>query len=135
MTTPAPDDLSDWPNILRRLVGILGKADTLKLASVVGGVDRIYIPREPTQSHLWRRVLGDEQWRAVVAELGGEHVALPRGVFIQLRKREILELAEQGVPHREIALRVHVGQRYVRRVLHGLPIAKADDPRQGKLFE
>lgn len=133
MTAAERGDVADWPEALLRLEAVIGRDKTIELADAFGGLDRIYIPREPTEAHLWRRVLGDELWRAVVAAFGGERIDLPRGVFLQLRKRQILDLAAEGVPHRQIVLRVRCTERYVRRVLEGMP--EPADPRQGKLFE
>lgn len=129
------DDLAQWPNTLRDLALLVGRDATLRLAHVCGGLDRVYIPRVPTSSHAWKSVLGDEAWSRVVDAYGGQRLDLPRGCFLNVRKREIITLAEQGVPHRQIALQVHVTERYVRGVLQGMQIRRGEDPRQCRLFD
>jgi hypothetical protein len=128
------DDLSMWPDQLRELAQLIGRERTLDLADACGGLDKVYIPREPSTSHMWAHVLTPDEWQKVVSAYGGERIDLPRGVFIHVRKLDIMALAEQGVSHRQIALKCRVTERHVRRVLEGLAISQVDDQRQGKLF-
>lgn len=121
---------------LRRLAELIGRELTLKLVYECGGIG-IYIPREPRASHAWARSIGPEAWAKVVAAFGGDRIDLPVGRYMyRLAKQEIIELAEQGISHREIASRVRTSERYVRRVLHDLDIPKPSvrvDERQTKL--
>lgn len=130
---PSGVDISVLPPLMQRLVELIGTEKTLLLGERYGGVERLYIPHEPTQGHLWRNVLDEAEWRKVVAAMGGERVDLPRGVFVELKKVQIIELDEQGIPHQHIALRVRCSERYVRDVL-GKKRKPVDD-RQIKLFE
>lgn len=130
-------DVTDWPPLLQRIATIIGPELTLTLADRCGGLDNVYIPHNASgnSGHLWASVVGQEHFARICAELGGERVHLPRGAFVELRKRRILELAEKGgLSRRQIALQCRVGERYVRRVLNGLSFAEPADPRQGKLF-
>lgn len=120
-----------WPVVLAELASIIGEELTLKLARTEGGLDRIYIPREPTSDHPWVAVIGPDAWARVVAAWGGERVDLPRGAFINLKKVEILDLAAEGLPHRDIARRTHTSERYVRRILGAA--GDSVDPRQTDL--
>ena len=135
MSAPA-DDYATWPDTLVRLAKVIGRDATLQLANTVGGLDRVFIPRTTTTSHMWSRVLTAEQWAAVVAAFGGERIDLPRGSHICLAKVEIFRLAEEGkLSYREIALAVHCTERHVRRILSGMNIPKAPDTRQTRLFD
>lgn len=129
------DELEGWgTETLRRLAKTIGREATMQLVYACGGIGT-YIPREPRASHAWAAALGPEAWAKVVAEFGGERVDLPLGAYMyRLRKREIIELAEQGCSHREIAQRVRTTERYVRRVLHEIdfPRIETADPRQTK---
>lgn len=129
------DPYVTWPTMLARVARIVGRDAALRLARAVGGLERVRIPLEPTP-HPWSRVLTEAEWHAVVAQLGGERVDLPRGVYIQLAKVRILELAEAGeLSHREIALRCHVTERHVRRIVADLPFRHVPrDRRQLGLF-
>lgn len=128
-------DLDAWPEMLRTLATVIGPDRTLELAHACGGLDRVYVPKEPTASHEWARVLTSEEWTAVTRLLGGQRIRLPRGFYVNLRKRQILSLAETGLSHHQIALRAQVTERYVRMVLEGLRVGPAEDPRQTRLFE
>ena len=126
------EDMKAWPTTLQRLVAVIGKEQTLKLAKTVGGLERVMIPKSPLQAHMWRDVLGAEDWARVVATFAGERLDLPRACFLSVKKWAILDLASEGLAHRQIALRAHCTERYVRMVLEGQP--KIVDDRQQKLF-
>lgn len=135
MAEDAKDDSIDaWPDTLQRLAAVIGRERTLELADRCGGLDRIYIPQEVTSSHYWVAVLGPDEWAKVVAVFGGERIDLPRGVFVRLRKREILVFAEQGMAQRQIAMRCRVSERYVRQVLESAHMSAPVDERQLKMF-
>lgn len=111
-------NLEQWPELLRQLAAIIGAERTLQLAAEYGGPTWTYVPKSQTKAHPWRSVITDsEQWAKVTAEFGGMRLYLPRGVHVRLKKVEIIELAEKGVPVPEIVRRVRVNERYVRRVL------------------
>lgn len=111
----------DWPELLKELSVILGPKVTLRLAKECGGLDSVRIPATPDGNvHLWRRVLTAKQFELVCNEYGGQHLSLPRGVFVQLSKRRVLELHAQGLNNRQIALQVRCGERYVRRILESV---------------
>lgn len=113
-----PPDFSTWPDALRRLADVIGPERALELARTRGGVD-IYIPHKPTTKHLWAQFLTPKEWEQVRSVFGGERFRLPRGTNVRLRKRLVFDLAEQGLPNREIALRAGVTDRYVRRLING----------------
>lgn len=129
------EDRSDWPDVLRRLAELLGGDVALRLANECGGLDKVAIPHAPTPGHLWRKVLDEEQFAKVCAAFGGERIWLPRGRFVQLAKRRILELHEGGASLRQIALQAQCSENYVRRVLGNVGAKRHDDPRQRKLFD
>lgn len=130
-------DKDVWPETLIKVANVIGATRALTLADHCGGVDRVYIPHEPSKNHFWRQVLTPDEWSKICAAFGGKKIELPRGQFVRsgLRKKDIIELAEQGLSMRAIALRTRTTQRYVRRVLQGLGIAQQEDERQRKLFE
>ena len=129
-------EMQDWPDILRRLAHAVGRELVLKLADRFGGVHGLWIPREYNTAHLWAAIIPEKKWPAVALVCGGTRVSLPRGVYLQLRKRRILELAEQGVHPREICLTLGVSQRYVERTIAGLGFTRRrwTDPRQIDMF-
>lgn len=134
-------DISEWPELLRSLVKLIGERLTRELAAKCGGIAATYIPTKINPKHDWAKVLGEEAWAKVVETYGGQRLELPMGARLGVpMKRRILELAAAGLSNREIARKLHVGERWVRRVVNdvdgiaptrqrGLP-----DPRQLGLF-
>lgn len=110
----------EWPGVLPALVRLIGARATLRLVARFGGQDRFMIPSSVTTRHAWRDLLAPDEWRKVVKEFRGERLSLPRGAFVINRKALIIDLRQKGVPHREIALRAGVTERYVRIVLRGV---------------
>lgn len=129
------EDRRDWPDTLRAIADLIGPELALQLAEDCGGVD-IYIPRTATPGHLWARCIGIKAFEKLTQVFGGERVSLPRGRFLLLRKRQIIELAEEGgLSNQEIALRARTTERNVRRVLRAANLrAHRVDSRQQKLF-
>lgn len=127
-------DRSSWPDVLRRIAELVGDELALELAAREGGLDNFYIPRVADPTHPWAEIVGAEAWAKIVGEYGGERISLPRGMYRDLKKVAILELGEQGLSHREIARRVRVGERYVRRVMgmleDGSPRPAIEHPAQ-----
>lgn len=121
-----------WPEILRRFAELIGDTATMAIARHSGGVERFHIPKHARPGHPWAELIGLEEFEKLCRAFGGEKLDIPRGHFIRLRKREIIELHERGLSHRQIALRTESTQRYVRSVLSGGG-APAVDPRQAKL--
>lgn len=134
-------DVSEWPDLLRKLARLIGPALTRELAAKWGGLDDIYIPTRPTAAHRWCDVLDAESWAKVVSAFGGQWLDLPKGSRLGAPKKVmILELAAKGMSTREIALKVGCIERYVRRVTADVEgIARSDqrvvvDERQMQLF-
>jgi Mor family transcriptional regulator len=95
---------------------LVGSELALKLADQFGGIS-YYVPSEPRPAHPWAALLGPEAWAKVCASYGGGQLRVPRGTFRDLKKVTILELAEQGLSHREIARRVRASDVYVHKVV------------------
>ncbi len=126
------DPFADWPDLLRELAQAIGAERALELARRFGGQDYVYVPEDAAKTrttHAWCQVLTGDEWDAVVGLWGGSRITLPRGTFASGSKRRILELLEQGVAKRQIAVRVGVTQRHVRRVAQ---LAGLSKPRSGR---
>lgn len=133
-------NLDTWPDVLRTLAGLIGPEATLHLADKLGGLRDTYIPKDGDRPHPWREVIGDEAWRRIVGHYGGQRVHLSRGARINLKKKEVLELSDQGMSWTQIAMKLRVTERYVRRILQSIGKANPgarkprEDPRQRNLF-
>jgi hypothetical protein len=104
----------------------VGAEATLRLVDRFGGVEKLYIPKLDNKvglSHPWAEILGDSAWRALCKAFGGQRISLPNCTYARLKKRVILELAEnRSLSHRTIALRARATETYVRMVLRGLDV-------------
>ena len=97
--------------LLRELLG--GVAEQLPF----GAHSSMRVPvRCNRPQHPWERVLTRDEFQKLTEEFGGQRVDLPRGTMLS-RKLAIYDLADMKMTRREIARRVGVGERYVRKVL------------------
>lgn len=116
-----------WPVGLRRLAEVIGPAAAVRLADTFGGIERVYIPKTVKIDHDFVGIIGLDLMEDLCGEFGGEHIDIPRGVFKDLKKTQILDASGS---HREVALRLGVSQRYVRQVR-----SFVRDERQTDLFD
>lgn len=135
------DEIATWPEWLRKFAEVIGPERTLALASTYGALDAIYLPKKPSERHLWLGVLSPEELTALCERYGGQRIAFPRQTVREDgKKARILELVGTGISDREIAIVVRTTQRHVRKVRSevGIPSSRAkrqDDPRQTRLFD
>lgn len=107
------DQTNTWPVGLRRLAEVIGPAAAVRLADVFGGAEKVYIPKKARIDHDFTAIIGLDRMEALCAEFGGELIEIPRGVFRDLKKTQIMDADGSN---REVALRLKVTQRYVRRI-------------------
>jgi len=103
---------------LQEIADVIGEVPALRLAEVYGGQERCYVPRTPSPTHRWAQVVGWEAWRALCEHFGGERIDIPRNAFARSKKIRIVELAQRGVSHAEIASLVGCTERWVRSVVN-----------------
>lgn len=129
------DELQEWPPSLRLIASAIGAERALQLANAVGGVS-VHVPHTYSARHLWAPYISEEEWSRVASLLGGQSFMLPRGVYLRSTKRLVCELVDAGESTRTIALRLHISQRQVQRILTDLDMrCRAPiDPRQQNLF-
>jgi hypothetical protein len=127
------------PDGLQRIADLVGLEKAMYLASKQGGLTNVYIPQSPNTQHAWRALLGDDAWKKVCQAFGGQRIHLPLGSHADLKKVAILDLAEQGLNNRQIALQLRVSERYVYQLRSsiGTPSRRGPsiDPRQLGLFK
>lgn len=80
---------------------------------------RISVPRTPHTTAVWAQHLSAAEREALARRLGGRILRVSTRVSARSAKEQILELAQEDPPlsNAEIARRLGVGARYVRRVL------------------
>lgn len=104
------------PPQVRRLVRLVGWAETFKLLKHLGG-QRVYIPLKPHPFLLLREALAPETIQALTREYGTQALDLPKidKMILELRDREIL-LALQHSSYAEVAAAYGVTERLIRHV-------------------
>lgn len=117
------EQTNTWPVGLRRLAEVIGPAAAVRLADEFGGAEKVYIPKKARIDHDFTAIIGLDRMEALCAEFGGELIEIPRGVFRDLKKTQIMDADGSN---REVALRLKVTQRYVRRVRS--EVRSADQP-------
>lgn len=107
-----------WPAILREVAEVVGEEDALRLARACGGVEMV-VPRDHAANHPWRSALGASSFAKLVHVFGGRSVSLPRGTFVASlqRRADVLALHATGKTARDIALRLELTERHVRRII------------------
>lgn len=117
-----------WPPILREVADVVGEEDALRLARACGGVET-RVPRDHAAHHIWRSAVGAGSFAKLVHVFGGRLVSLPRGLHVASprRRAEVLELHASGRTAREIALRLGLTERHVRRLLAAAKSVKGAD--------
>jgi hypothetical protein len=121
------DDIRTWPIGLRRLAEVIGAAAAVRLADAFGGKENIRIPNVARVEHPFTAIIGLDLMEKLCSEFHGERIEIPRGVFKDLKKAQIL--GSTGT-NWEVASRVGCTQRYVRWVRNSV-----EDTSQIDLFK
>lgn len=137
--TPAPGTIAlhRLPVQLRMLVRLMGEAAAYRLVQARGGTP-FTVPKS-LRSSQFAQLVDDaadiEAARALVAEMAGETVQLPKydGVLRQLRHQRVVQMRQRGHRLAEIALQTGYTVRQVINVCNASGI-DADDGAQGDLF-
>ncbi|MGD9610479.1 MAG: hypothetical protein AB7U59_13805 [Desulfovibrionaceae bacterium] len=123
--TPAPMDRSgglDWPGILADIAEAAGPMAALRVAEARGGL-LTYFPRASRlrDDHWLVMACGWDAARAIARRVGGSREDVPLGPCESraAMRRAIRQGLADGLPGQEIARRVGVTSRTVRRVKNG----------------
>ena len=116
-----------WPIGLRRLAEVIGPAGAMAMAEVYGGQPSLYIPKKLTARHDLVLLLGQSNAAKLSKAFGGQRIEIPRGVFINSLKSQIL--SAQGSKS-QIAAQCRCSVRYVRVTLNAVC-----DQNQTDLFD
>lgn len=104
---------------VRGLAPVLPAATLLRLIQVLPGAS-VKVPAKPNSENRLARALSLDEFAALCRQAKGCTLEIPLGwsLKVGLRHREIARLAAQGHSRREIAERMGITQRQVRRVLN-----------------
>lgn len=91
----------------------------------------MYVPERPYTGHELEKLLGMHALAALCGEYGGMKIDLPRDAPVQVKKKNIIALLQQGESLCKIAMTLGVTRRYVQVVKASMRPQKT---RQLKLF-
>lgn len=128
MNEPAASDLqSTGSTVLDDVAEVIGRRAALDLALEFRG-ERLYVPKDPAREPLIAKTIGEELAAKFCAAFWRTHIAMPMGIALEHRVRE---LAAQGeLTKREIARLLRIREARVYAILQ-----RQRDSRQGDLFE
>jgi Mor family transcriptional regulator len=119
-----PQPLGSCPASLLDVAETLGLPIVLRLMAAFGGRE-VKFPRCPGPGHEIVRALGERDARALCALLGGDTLYVPHARRRRSSRDEVLELEARGLTRGEIAARLRLSQRHVRRVANAAPAPAA----------
>ncbi|WP_165837797.1 helix-turn-helix domain-containing protein [Zavarzinia aquatilis] len=112
------------PALLREVAEATGSLEIALAVARVFADQEMYLPREPKKDHPLAKRFGLKVARLICARIGGERADGKRLTWPTaspaLRAIEARELAEGGVPNREISRRLGISKRQVRRLIQGV---------------
>lgn len=128
------EDFHEYPELpisVRDIAETLGIEVVIKLVQHFGGT-RFMVPKK-LKPHHQINVLGEEKAQAFCDYLGGEQIEIPR----RLKKnpvtaRQITDLEKQGLTRVQIARKLGVSLRHIRRTSNA--VLSAPSKEQLKLF-
>lgn len=122
MNTPH-ENIRPWPIGVRRIAAVIGAKEALRLVEVFGGTEDHHIPKNASPDHPFARVIEYKDLQKLCNALGPCRLEIPRGIHLKPKKLQILEA---GGSSREVARKLGVSQRYVRKVRQEFSIARGD---------
>lgn len=119
------------PPQLRKLVRVIGFAETLKLVQAKGGVP-VYIAANPTTSCQFDGILSNESVIALAKEFGGERIDLPKADKLLAQLRDLYIIQKNGsVSGRKLAKELNITWRRIKQIRASAKV----DSAQSDLFD
>jgi len=104
-----------WPQGLKDIAHAASPEAARALAEEFGGVP-IYVPKSPDKSCKLVPYIGLDALEQLSAVYGGDWITVPRGVRTGNKRKDVLDLLNDGLSFRETAIRAKVSLRYVAKV-------------------
>lgn len=117
------------PASIEEIAETIGVRLALKIVQVYGGSEA-YFPKRPNEDHPVIQALGKEDGYAICNYMGGSLLSVPHCKPPRNALSAIRRLEAEGLSRSEIARRLGITQRHVRRVANAPPSA----PNQFDLF-
>lgn len=122
-------DYQTLPSSIEEIAETIGVRLALKIVQVYGGSEA-YFPKKPNDDHPVIQALGKEDGYAICKYMGGSVLSVPHCKPPRNALSAIRRLEAEGLSRSEIARRLGITQRHVRRVANGPP----PTPNQFDLF-
>ncbi|PYE87522.1 helix-turn-helix domain-containing protein [Phyllobacterium leguminum] len=113
-------DLQALPASIEMIADTIGVRLALKIVQVYGGQE-IKFPKNPHDQHPVILALGKEDGYAICNYMGGNLLSVPHCRPPRSARAEIKRLEAIGLSRREIARRLGITQRWVRKAANGPP--------------
>jgi len=109
---------------------VIGFSATLRLSAWLGDLNNLYVPAEVSEEHFLVKLIGMSAAKALSEEWGGQSLAIPfaKAYEVDVRRRMICRMLEQGFNTRETAKILQVTERRVQQVQCELEMAGLLDP-------
>ena len=131
MTKNLPSRIEELPGSLIDLAETLGLAATWKLIECFGGQE-IKFPKNPGPDHKIILALGEQHGFDICHHLAGNFVYVPHAKAGSDIRKQVDALEKQHLSRGEIASKLGISQRHVRRVANRVP---GRDPNQLDMFD
>lgn len=112
------------------IAAVIGFSATLRLSAWLGDLNYLYVPAEVSEEHFLAKLIGISAAKALSKEWGGESLAIPfaKPFEVDVKRRMVCRMLEQGFNTREIAKFLQVSERRVQQIQRELEMAGLIDP-------
>ncbi|MBW8283339.1 MAG: helix-turn-helix domain-containing protein [Rhizobium sp.] len=115
----------DLPTSIEEVAETIGVRLALKLVQLFGGLE-VRFPARPHDQHPIILALGKEDGYAICQYMGGNSYSVPHCRPPRNAKAAIAKLEAEGLSRAEIARRLGLTQRHVRRMANAPPARQLD---------
>lgn len=122
------NDPRAMPSSIEEIAETIGVRLALKIVQTFGGLE-IKFPVRPHDQHPVILALGKEDGYEICSYMGGSMISVPHCRPPRNARAQIIKLEAEGLSRAEIAKRLGITQRHVRRY------AKPPSNQQGDLFQ
>lgn len=119
-SSDAPISPGALPGVLREIADVVGVEAAVRIAELCGGA-RLFIPTQVKPDWWLARAIGEDKAKAIARHFtSGDHsqnIEIPLGETgaAATRRRALCAMIAEGVPNEEIARRLRITTRSVRR--------------------
>lgn len=112
------------------IAAVIGFSATLRLSAWLSDGNNLYVPVEVTEDHFLAKLIGLSAAKALSKEWASQTLVVPsaKAYEIDMRRRMVCRMLEQGFNTRETAKFLQVSERRVQQIQCELEMAGLLDP-------